>query len=126
MLFIYKKLRLRMGAEGKLARWVGDTYISIKCKYPTESERTIRIMIAEARYKNGEFDIEHKSKNTDLFLTERVINSSDLNDIVIAFIRHEIGKEYEKKEDNMRLLYAVIFEELIEKDIPRGIAMRGQ
>ena len=115
-----------MGAEGKLARWVGDTYINLKYKYPAESEKTIRIKIAKARYKNGEFDIEHKSKNTDLFLTERVINSNDLNDIVIAFIRHEIGKEYEKKEDYMRLLYAVIFEELIEKGISREIAMRGQ
>lgn len=115
-----------MGSEGKLARWVGDTYIDLRCKYPDESERMIRIKIAEARYKNGEFDIEHKSKNTDLFLTERVINSSDLNDIVIAFIRREIGKEYEKKEDHMRLLYAVIFEELIEKGISRETAMQGQ
>ncbi len=61
-----------MGAEGKLARWGGDTYINIKCKYLTESERAIRIKIAETRYKNGEFNIEHKSENTDIFLTERV------------------------------------------------------
>ena len=119
-------MRLRIGAEGKLARWVGDVYIDLKYKYPTDSEKTIRTKIAEERYKNGEFDIEHKSKNTDLFLTERIINSNDLNDIVIAFIRHEIGKKYEKKEDYMRLLYAVIFEELIEKGIPKEIAMQGQ
>ena len=92
MLFIYKKLRLRRGSVGKLARWVGDAYVDLKRKYPAESERDIRIRIADNRYKNGEFDPTHKSDNLALSLTERVLNSSDLNDVVVAFIRHEIGK----------------------------------
>jgi hypothetical protein len=115
-----------MGPEGKLARWVGDSYIKLRNKHHNYTEKEVRIKIAEERYPNGEFDIENVSHNADLFLTNRVLNSDDLNDIVIAFIRHEIGNEYEKKKDNIRLLYAVIFEELVEKEIPREVAMQGQ
>ncbi len=112
MLFIYKKFRLRRRLVGKLARWVDDAYINLRHKHPTENERNIRIKIAETRYKNGEFNPAHKSDNADISLTMRVVNSSDLTDIVVAFIRHEIGTEYDKKEDDMRLMYAVIFEEI--------------
>ena len=126
MLFIYKKLRMRRGEIGNIARWVADKYIDFKRKYPTESERAIRIRIAKSRYPNGEFDPSFEANNAELFLTNRVLDSDDFNDVVIAFIRHEIGTNYQDDKDEMRLMYAVIFEEIIEKGIPRGIAMRCQ
>jgi hypothetical protein len=126
MLFIYKKYRLRIGSEGKIARWVGETYVQLKNKYPSDSEKHLRIKIGEARYKSGEFDPSFESEKVDMFLTSRIIESNDLTDVVVAIIRYEIGTGYENDQKQMLLMYAVIFEELIEYDIPGGIAMQGQ
>lgn len=56
MLFVYKKARLRLGAEGKIARWVAETYVNLRKQYPQDPERQIRIKICDARYNKGELD----------------------------------------------------------------------
>ncbi len=126
MLFTYRKARMRSGPEGQISRWVGENYLDLKHHNPGSNERSIRIDIAKRRYRNGDFDPSGESDTNDFFLTNRVLESVDLNDLVVAFFRHEIGKEYENDEKKMRLMYSVIFEELIELGIPRNVAMQGQ
>lgn len=126
MLFIYKKAKLRLGAEGKIARWIGETYVQLKHQHPATSERELRLMIGAARYPNGELDLSTRRGLEHLSLGNAISESDCLLDIVVAIIRNEIGTDYQDNPKQMRLMYAVIFEELIEYDIPRNIAMTGQ
>jgi hypothetical protein len=125
MLFILQKIRLRAGSEGKIARWVGETYIRLKNTNPSDSESDLRIKIVQSRYQNGEIDSSNiLSENT--FFNMRIVMSDCLLDIAVAIIRHEVGTSYENDPKKMRLMNVVIFEELIKYDIPRHAAMTGQ
>ena len=126
MLFIFKKRSIRKGEIGEIARWIGDRYLEISQKSPDSSLKENVIEIAQKRYPSGEFDPGFESDNCNISLTSRILEARDLHDLAITFIRREIGKDYENDTEYTRLMYAVIFEEIIEKGIPRSIAMIGQ